>query len=127
MASVSAFSIFARVTSLFVLLQLCALSTENKEADDSQQGPENEGETCSPQPLRCQRRQTQGRRENIHHLREGDAFLAVPPDPSRRVCSLSDQRRSPTLTRQQETKQMTGGFLLLCKKKCIWESRHVMM
>lgn len=56
-------------------LCLFVLPTENEEADDSQQGPENERETRRPQSLRCQRRKTQGRRENIHHLREGDTFL----------------------------------------------------
>lgn len=75
---------------------LCVLPTENKEADDSQQRPENEGETRRPQPLCCQRRQTQGRRENIHNLREGDAFLVVLPDPSRRAarCPISGGRPS---------------------------------
>lgn len=57
----------------------CLASAENEEADDSQQGPEDEGEECRPQPLRRQRRQTQGRREDIHHLREGDAFLRERP------------------------------------------------
>lgn len=66
---------------------------ENEEADDPQQGPEDEGEERRPQPLRRQRRQTQGRRENIHHLREGDSLLSERWPVNRDACRL--RQRSP--------------------------------
>lgn len=100
----------------------CVLPTENKEADNSQQRPENEGETRRPQPLRCQRRQTQGWRENIHHLREGDAFLEVSPDPSRRAarCPISGGR--PSLHGNTKWNKWLDGFCCFVKKKKMGKS-----
>lgn len=93
----------------------CVLPTENEEADNSQQGPENEGETCCPQPLRCQRRKTQGRWENSHHLREGDTFLVDSPDPSHRAACCPICKGCPLLNYRKRIKWLEG--YCFCKKK----------
>lgn len=127
MTFVSLFSIFATSdiiissskTSLKQALG-CFLPTENEEADNSQQGLENEGETCRPQPLRCQRRKTQGRWENSHYLREGNTFLVEPPGPSHRAACCPTCEGYPPLNDRKRNKWLEGYWFFVFVKKKIY-------
>lgn len=112
-------------------LCLFVLPTENEEADDSQQGPENERETCRPQSLRCQRRKTQGWRENIHHLREGDAFLTDGLTKPLAILATSPENNYKatlsTTTQNRKCNKWLGLFCFVWKKQGKWKRFHRMM
>lgn len=65
------------------------LSAENEEADHSQPRLENEREARRSESLRRQR--CKSRRKNIHHFREGDAFLTDCLTDQPAACCLCEK------------------------------------